>query len=246
MARRRIGFDRSAYAFAVAARLTAATQIRAVNALTIGTKFDGLWPLIQCLYPFVGGDAARHSWNAKNVAANRITWTAATHDSNGVTLGAGANSTGYTLPNNSPYLGTYITGGANVNGADFFTAAGAVPRVNFYSNFTGISYSDLGNVTTGRITSGSLTTTNRYAATTRINGISHIFRNGASVASGATSAPAIVPAPVVSIGGASIDIVTGRRTALCVIADSLTPAQHTLLYGRIQTFQEALGRAVAP
>jgi hypothetical protein len=245
MARRRIGFDRSAYAFAVAARLTNATQIRAVNGLTIGTKFDGIWPLIQCLYPFVGGDAVRHSWNAKNVETNRITWTAATHDSNGVTLGAGANSTGYTLLDNSPYIGIYITGGAAVNGADFFTAAGTVARVNFYSNFGGVSYSDLGNATTGRLTSNTLTTTNRYAATTRINGISHIFRNGTSVASGATSAPAITPAPVVSIG-ATFDSAAGRRTALCVITDSLTTAQHTLLYGHIQTSQEVLGRAVAP
>jgi hypothetical protein len=246
MARRRIGFDRSAYAFAVAARLTDATQIRAVNGLTIGTKFDGLWPLIQCLYPFVGGDAARHSWNAKNVATNRITWVAATHNSNGVTLGAGGNSTGYAPPNNNPYLGTYITGGAGGTGADFFADGSAGLRIYFYTNFGGTSYSDLGNASTGRITSNTLTTTNRYSATTRINGTSHIFRNGASVASGNTTAPETNPRPLLSLGGPVADGATGRRTALCVIADSLTPAQHTLLYGHIQAYQTALGRAVAP
>jgi hypothetical protein len=243
MARRRIGFDRSAYAFAVAARLADATQIRAVNGLTIGTKFDGLWPLIQCLYPFVGGDAVRHSWNAKNVATNRITWAAATHDSNGVTLGLGVNTTGYTLPNNSPYLGTYITGGAGLVGSDFYT--GFSPRVNF-SVFNGVTHSDLGDFNTGRLSTSLRVNANRYAATTRSSGISYIFDNASISVSGATSSANMPTNRIMRLSNTDADGVNGRRTALCVIAQSLTPAQHTLLYDRIQTFQEALGRAVAP
>jgi hypothetical protein len=230
--------------FIQTAQLTRWRHAEIVNDLITGLYLDNLWSLTRVLYPFIGGNALSHSINAKNPLQHQITWVAVTHGSNGVTLGTGSNSTGYTLPDNNSYLGTYITDGANVNGADFFTAVGAVPRVNFYSNFDGVAYSDLGNTTTGRATSGTLTTTNRYAATTRISGISHIFRNGASVASGATSAPVITPAPVVAINGTSFDAAVGRRTALCVIADSLTPAQHTLLYNRIQLFQTALGRAV--
>lgn len=228
--------------FIQTAQLTRWRHAEIVNDLIVGLYVANLWSLIQVLYPFIGGTALSHSVNAKNALQHQITWVAATHSSNGVTLGNQASSTNYSITNNSPYLGTYITGGATVNGADFFT--GNTPRVNFYSNFAGISYSDLGDATGGRLTTSTGTTVNRYAATTRNGGLSYIFSNATTVASGVTSSAGMPLNHVMRFSDTGGDNAAGRRTALCVIADSLTPAQHVLLYNLIQAYQTALGRNV--
>lgn len=229
--------------FAQVAQLQRWRHIAITNNLVTGLKTDDIWSLLTALYPFVGGTASAHSINLKNSGQYQITWNGVVlHDSGGVVLSNQGSITGITLPGNSPYYGTYIIGGAALNGADFYT--GFSPRENFYANFDGVTYSDLGDFSGGRLATSIQSTVNRYAATTRVSGISHIFVNGASVASAPTYTPAKTNKPVQLSAGGS-DTASGRKTALCVITQNgLTPAQHTLLYNRIQAFQQALGRSV--
>jgi hypothetical protein len=233
--------DTNANDFYAITQLPRWRHIEIINDLVTGLKAASLWLLIDLLYPFIGGNAYRHSINLKNPLANTITWNAATHSVAGVTLGNLGNSTGFVLRNNSPYYGTYIVGGAGVDGADFFT--NVLPRENFYTNFGGTTYSDLGNVSDGRLTTSIQASTVRYAATTRVGGTSHIFVNSSSVASGSTLTSDVSGQPVqLSVGGG--DTANGRQTALCVVADSLTPAQHSTLYSLIQAYQTAMARQV--
>lgn len=88
--------DVDANAFFTAAGITDPTQKSAVTTLIIGLKANSLWTLTRALYPFVGGTAAAHKWNAKDPrdldAAFRLVFTGATHDANGVTFNG---STGF-------------------------------------------------------------------------------------------------------------------------------------------------------
>lgn len=90
------GFDPDAQAFITAAGITDATQQNAINQLVLDLKGYSIWTKFYFLYPFVGGDATKHSYNLKNPAAYQITWGGTvTHDANGVT---GNGTTGYGDP----------------------------------------------------------------------------------------------------------------------------------------------------
>lgn len=92
--------DSDAAAFFTAASITDSTQKAAVNQLVLQLKAHSLWTKIDALYPFVGGDATKHSYNLKNPATFQITWAGSavpTHNGNGVTgTASGYGSTGYT------------------------------------------------------------------------------------------------------------------------------------------------------
>lgn len=87
------GYDTDAQTFFTAAGITDTTQKDAVNALVLSLKSAGAWTKLKAIYPFVGGDATKHSYNLKNPAAHQITWNGTvTHNANGI---QGNGSTGY-------------------------------------------------------------------------------------------------------------------------------------------------------
>jgi len=216
-------------------------HIDAVRVLVSDIKAAGLWTAIHCLYPFIGGNAVRHSINLKNPSLYQIGWSNAIHSSQGVTFGTGANTTGFNVPNNSPYYGAYVTGGAGLNGADFYT--GFNPRINL-GVFNGALHSDLGDFAGGRLSTSVGISVSRYVATTRTGGISHIFANANSVASAPTASSAPLSNTNLRLNGAPGDEGPGRRMGLMVVADALTTSQHADLYRAIHAYALALGRGV--
>ena len=94
------GLDPDAQAFIIAAGITDATQITAVNQLVLDLKGANLWSKILALYPFVGGTAFAHKFNLKNPldtdAAFRIVFSGGwVHSSNGIQMN-GTNTFGDT------------------------------------------------------------------------------------------------------------------------------------------------------
>jgi hypothetical protein len=88
--------DPDAQAFITAAAITDSTQQAAINTLVVDLKGYNVWTKMKVLYPFVGGDATKHSWNLKNTAQFQISWIGGvTHSSNGVQFG-GVNGRGDT------------------------------------------------------------------------------------------------------------------------------------------------------
>ena len=253
MARRRIGFDRSAYAFAVAARLADATQIRAVNALTIGTKFDGIWPLVQVLYPFAGGTASAHSLNLKNTGANRITWFGSLVHSVAGVKGDGATGYGSTAINpttlgptfhhavaysdnigGSPLYGSYIDNAFPFAGCTYYPThpSGVLIRVGTGHN----------NVSATPRPSG-------VSIASRINSSQFIdYHNGQSSLIGSnfiahTSATLTLLA--VSAGGSINPFGEGTLRSFSA-GSALNSSQVAQLAARIADYNQALGRAVVP
>lgn len=85
------GFDQDARKYLDSAGITDASQRSAFNTFVKGMKANGLWSKAAAIYPFMGGTASSHKWNAKDVrdldAAFRLSFVnSATHNSNGVTF----------------------------------------------------------------------------------------------------------------------------------------------------------------
>ena len=98
------GYDPDAQAFFTAAGITDNTQKSAVNQLVLDLKSYSIWTKMKALYPFVGGDATKHSYNLKDTTQYQITWYGGvTHDSNGIT-GNASNGYGDTNLNDNSVL----------------------------------------------------------------------------------------------------------------------------------------------
>jgi hypothetical protein len=83
-------YDTNALAFITAAGITDSIQQSAINTLVVGMKADGLWALMQVIYPFIGSTASAHKWNLKDPrdldAAYRLTFYGGwTHSNTGIT-----------------------------------------------------------------------------------------------------------------------------------------------------------------
>lgn len=93
------GYDSDAQAFFTAASITDTTQKDAVNQLVLDLKAASVWSSLLAIYPFVGGDATKHSYNLKNTANYQITWGGNIgHYTNGVQgagVTGGQGDTGY-------------------------------------------------------------------------------------------------------------------------------------------------------
>lgn len=119
------GYDTDAQAFFTGAGINDTTQKNAWNTFVISAKASGYYSKFYYFYPFIGGDATKHSYNAINTANYQMTWsgTAATHNSNGVTSATGSKgSTGF-------------------NSGSFFTTTSA--HIGIYLNQTGLSGIDI-------------------------------------------------------------------------------------------------------
>ena len=116
-------YDSDAQAFFTGASITDTTQKNAWNTFVVSAKASGYYSKFYYFYPFIGGDATKHSYNAINTANYQMTWTGTiTHNSNGVTAGASAKgSTGF-------------------NSGSFFTTTSA--HIGVYLNQTGLSATD--------------------------------------------------------------------------------------------------------
>ena len=78
-----VGWDTDAAGFFIRAAITDPIQKLAVNRLVLDLKAGNVWSLHYAIYPFVGGSASSHAQNLKS-GAYPISWTAATHSTNGV------------------------------------------------------------------------------------------------------------------------------------------------------------------
>ena len=83
------GFDADARAYLNAAGITDASQRSSFNTFVKGMKANNLWAKAAAIYPFMGGTASSHVWNAKdprdlNIAYRLEFVNGATHNSNGI------------------------------------------------------------------------------------------------------------------------------------------------------------------
>jgi hypothetical protein len=227
-----------------------------INDLFTDLKQAGIYTLLDAFYPFVGGTAATHKFNAKDPrdlnAAYRITFAGGvTHNANGVTGNGttGVGFTNYVIPvgyQNNTHLSCYVR-----NNASGGCAIGTKQTDN--SRFTNV-FPLLGGTTIVRMNGESATahatadsraffTGNRSGATAE-----QIYRNGASVASTA-NASTTPPTNQVSVlarilSNAAADNFSTYNIAWASMGKSLSPSQQLAYYNIVQTFQTNWGRAI--
>lgn len=238
--------------FAQVSQLQRWRHITIADSLVTGLKTDNIWSSLTALYPFVGGTALAHSINLRSPSQYQITWNGSlTHDSSGTKSDGqtGWGNTNYVQSVVFEYSGIYVT---EVNGRQQVTDFGAVNGVvrhSFHYNFSSPNWivGDIGNFQAagGRLVVPSDVPTGGLLAQFRQGQNQYLYKNSALIASSTNAADTTasnVTYKLFTDGSASPK--STRKTALCIIAQSLTPAQHTLLYNQIQAFQQALGRSV--
>jgi len=92
-----VAYDSDAQAYFTAASITDGTQKDAWNTFVVSAKANGYYSKLLAAYPFLGGTASSHSYNAINPATFQITWSGSlSHNSNGVNQSVnGTGDTGF-------------------------------------------------------------------------------------------------------------------------------------------------------
>lgn len=249
--------DSDAQAFITATGISDTTIENALHALVIGLKADGIWSKCVAIYPFVGGDATKHSYNLRNTANHQITWNGTvTHNANGIT---GNGSTGYGDLNLNPsahmslndnHIAVYSRTNSAANSHEIGLRHGggtghmylgcrwSSGQLNYCSgvgaseHFTAVARSD-----------GFFVGTRRSATDTES------YRHGTTVANDADSnASGTLQAVDLyicarSIGGTA-ESFSSRNLAFASVGSGLTDTEVSNYATRVETFQDALSRGV--
>jgi len=255
-------FDADATTFITNANITDATQKSAVNKLVLDLKSAGIWSKMKALYPFVGGDATKHSYNLVNTSLYQLSFYGGwTHSSTGsLPNGSNAYANTFINPNtiglgqNSACYGVYSRTQSVGNTALFgaFNPANSI-NVSFFPNYSSNQlYSSLNGAESysypyTNTNSKGLFAVNRVASTSKqdwVNGTKIQTLTGSQT--GATSVGNIdvqITISAVNWNGARYYF-SNRENALFFVSDGLTDTNLSNLNTIVTTFQTTLGRNV--
>lgn len=236
--------------------ITDEDQIAATNELYIGLDNDGLLPLLDAFFPFVGGTAQAH---AENLLSSSFPWTwtgGITHDANGIT-GNGSTGWGTNTFRQSEHGVTNSVGHysylrtANPTGWVGATRAttgayyhGFAPHTDAF--FQGTEQSS-GNVT---MSCGGNGLGNTLLCRTDANTVIGFHEDeDASDGANASSADLCEGFEAILVrhwgaGGGDLDNFSDANIAAWAFTRGVNQAQFDLLRARVNTFQAALGRDV--
>ena len=147
---RRPTLDPDAQAFITAASITDITQQGAINTFVLSLKSANIWTKMLAIYPIVGGDATKHSFNLKDPTTFQITngeWSSGvTHSSTGA-LPDGLSGYGDSGLNASSSLtiddfhfSIYLRTNTTTDGCDIGTWDSTEGSLDIYAYYAGGSY----------------------------------------------------------------------------------------------------------
>lgn len=247
--------DSDAQAFFTAASITDVTQQAAINNLVIALKADSLWSKMYYIYPWVGGTAAKHSYNLIDPALYQLIFNGGwTHGSTG---GTPNGTTGYATTGFATNLVTSINS----------VAHGFYCRTNQASPAWKVDYgaSDAiyGNgvwmvaKNSGKIWGGAYSNNAYDETTTGTQGLLVLSRESSSGRTGYRNAVALATDAIGITSQSSEEIVIGainqagtigdysdREHSLTFLSDGLTASQETDLDTIVLAYETALSRNV--
>lgn len=253
------GYDTDAQAFFTATGITDNTIKDAIDDLVVALKAASIWSECLAIYPFVGGDATKHSYNLKNPATHQLSYagTGSSHGANGWNTG----SAGYANPGINPsshltlndtHLSIYSrsTGDTSVrcewgcnNGASTETVEMGT-RQSAAGYFISYLYAQSGGRTRVAIGDGS----GFFLVSKRAVDDCEHYRNGSSVITNTASTLGALPNMDLYLGctngnGAPTSF-SQKELAFASIGTSLDDTQASDFYTAVETFQDALSRGV--
>lgn len=257
--------DRDALAFLEAAAIVNGNQQQAIVELVRSLKRTGLWSKMKALYPFIGGTAAAHKWNLKDVrdvdAAFRLSFVGGwTHSANGA-KGDGTSGYANTFMNPLTHLSqtsasAFIYNRENRYGGTTINDYGCAGAFANLSRFSNTGYYDCWGSTNGtsRVQVNSVTDRRGLLGSSRTSRTSlKAFRNGAQIGSTATgstpdfsgSSRLIMSAYNTNTAASPIPTnYSDMSVGFFCFGDGLTDTEATALYNIVDLYQKRLGRAV--
>lgn len=251
------GGDADVAAFISATGISDPTIEAALETLVTSLKTDGIWTKCIAIYPFVGGDATKHSYNLKNTANHQITWNGTvTHNANGIT---GNGSSGYGDLNITPsthlteddtHISLYCRTAAETGtqrdigclsdgGTRFFAML-----LSRGGSFQAFAY----NTGTSNLSVSNANADGFYIATRRGNTDFEGYKNGSSIATNTNADGSSRPTVDMYICARNVDGTAGsftnRNYAFCSVGSGLTDTEAADFTTAIEVFQDALSRGV--
>jgi hypothetical protein len=232
---------------------TSTTIINALNTFEAGLIANSLTTKFNAIYPFVGGDSARHSRNFIDTLTFQLSFVGGwTHSATGA-LPNGTNSHAdttlvplTTLSLNNSHLSVYTR--TNTNAGVDIGVGQSVPTRNMYAaaRTGGSAYSSvnqLGNPSAITADSLGLILGSRTGVTTM-----DVYKNGSSIIA-STEVSNILPSVSIYLGArrfnATLDQRTTRQIAFATIGSGLTAGEVSTLYTLVQAFQTNLNTTPA-
>lgn len=260
-------FEAEAQRFIELVGITDSLHKTAINTLVKAAKTNGWWNECTAIYPIIGGTAATHKWNLKDVRdsneAFRITFGSGwTHASTGATPDGTANGYGdthlspaETLTIDDSHISLYTRTGS---GADNQTDMGCFidsPISNFLMyvdrNASGGCVMDQYSYVGERIVATSTGATGYFMSTRTGNTVFKAFKNGSQYGStNSTARTALMPNGVsMYLGGThrkgvGLFVPSTKQIAFATIGAGISDALAATMYTDIQNYQTILGRNV--
>jgi len=237
-----VAYDSDAQAYFTAASITDGTQKDAWNTFVVSAKANGYYSKLLAAYPFLGGTASSHSYNAINPATFQITWSGSlSHNSNGVNQsvnGTGdtgfGNTSGWT--STSASFGCYLRTGITTDKIPI----GDGNSTYIYGN-SGTSV----NFTLQAATLNATITSTRLLVVTDTGTLATAYRDGTSVGSSSTShTPSIFNNLNLMSYGLSPFYYYAGTMSFAFIGLTMTGTDVTNFNTNMNTLQTALSRNV--
>lgn len=238
-------------AFATATGITDVTILGALNTFDLGLISNSLDAKMKAVYPFVGGDATKHSYNFINPSLYQITWFGGiTHNASGVT-GNGTNGYGNTnlipsttLSQNNTAIGVNISSDYNGVGADFGSreVAGAKGLTLQTREANSVYYqvNSATNSSTSNTSSIGLWTLSRLASN-----LSTLYKNTSSFHSNTSVSDNLSPYSIYLLSfnqTNSMYYPSPRRQNLAFVGNGLNGSEVSALSTLVTNLQTTLGR----
>lgn len=232
--------------------ITDSNKQSALSQLVIDLKNNNLWYKLDVIYPFIGDNATKNSYNLKNTNQYQISWNGSiTHDANGVTGdgGTGYGNTGYKVvsPQTDIHISAYIRN--NIISSSSQQPFGAYKTGTTDSligirlvNSPGTSTSFVG----GTPFSFLETQTNNFFNISRDGSSLTTYKNNSNLGTVTTTDRDDNLLDIFILGsnfnGSSLLEPGAFNMAFFTAGKSLNTAENEALYNCIQTFQTSLGR----
>lgn len=251
------GYTTRTTAFAAATGITDTTILNALNTFDLGLISNGLDTKMKALYPFVGGDATKHSYNFINTSNFQITWNGGvSHSSFGV-LFNGINGYGDTNLNQLTNMSLNNQGLTTYNNAintsittfgysGIYNAGISVTHVGFIDNngnITSRMSSAGGTALTHNINYNGMVTGNRI-----LSNQEKLYKNGTLVSTSSNNSTSLQNfnyyIGALNNAGTGMAFPYSVRKCFFAIHEGLLDAEASTLYTLTQAFQTTLGRQV--
>jgi hypothetical protein len=246
-------YDSDATAFFTAAGITDTGQKDAVNGLVVALKAASIWTKMDAIYPMVGGDSTKHSYNLKAPGSYQLTYTGTlTHNANGIT---GDGASGYIDTNYSASTELADTSNCsfiaynrtNANGIVLYNYGSGEGSVDLQRFSDGNIYAAYGKDQANRISTTLADASGRFIVTRESSTSLKLWKNGSQLGSTLTTldgSNAVTDSVklLCEWNGTSASSFQSYNIAFFALGDGLTDANVTAFDSALATFNTALSR----